>query len=307
MMDGESQGRSLQRLRRYGRRNYFKDNFPFAVEQVSHHAAVFNSSLRFQREFWKISRVVTGRGFFLVNDEAYPIQKGSVMLVHPDAVTTYQIEEGPLVVDNIVFLPMIFAGELNRLWKTSRFFEIFSRRVPESSELYVQSDDRLFSHLIETMRSEYEQKKLNYQTVIKSLLLVFLIQLARGGEKRYRQIHTPDAVERIGTMIENDFSHPLTLADFEKKTGIDRTRLCQLYRQCTGETIMSALRRRRLREARELLRKSEAKITEICFRCGFGDLSHFYRQFRCETGMTPQKFRKSAVAKIEQTVFSPGK
>lgn len=66
----------------------------------------------------------------------------------------------------------------------------------------------------------------------------------------------------------------------------------------TGSTISGALLRRRLDAVCEALADRRFSIAELCYRCGFNDISYFYRAFRARTGMTPRAWRLAAQKKI---------
>ena len=48
----------------------------------------------------------------------------------------------------------------------------------------------------------------------------------------------------------------------------------------------------RMEKARELLTSTNMKISEICERVGYSNLSYFCRSFRNEYGMTPEQYRR---------------
>jgi AraC family cel operon transcriptional repressor len=58
-----------------------------------------------------------------------------------------------------------------------------------------------------------------------------------------------------------------------------------------GMTSTGMLNEARMRYAMRELRTSTKKILEICFDCGFENLSHFYEIFRRHAGVTPRTYR----------------
>ena len=48
---------------------------------------------------------------------------------------------------------------------------------------------------------------------------------------------------------------------------------------------------RRIQEAKRLMENPDTSISEICFRCGFNSLTHFYRIFLQSEGCSPSQFR----------------
>ena len=72
----------------------------------------------------------------------------------------------------------------------------------------------------------------------------------------------------------------LSLSFFSKK-----------FHQETGMTPAAYIRRRKIEEARNLLRFSDYSYSEIAEYLQFSSQSHFTYVFRKETGKTPQEYR----------------
>ena len=70
-------------------------------------------------------------------------------------------------------------------------------------------------------------------------------------------------------------------------------------KQHTGLTPQRYLNRLRLIKARHLLRHSDHSVTEIAYRCGFGDINHFSTLFRREFNWSPRDIRQGRDAIIQ--------
>lgn len=86
----------------------------------------------------------------------------------------------------------------------------------------------------------------------------------------------------------------LTADDVAAMLGCSRARLYQLFKR-EGTTVGEVLRDARLQRAVRLLR-SEARIGEIAWRCGYAEFSAFDRAFRRRFGLTPGDYRRYAAA-----------
>lgn len=67
--------------------------------------------------------------------------------------------------------------------------------------------------------------------------------------------------------------------------------LGRAYRAAYGWTLTEAIHRRRIQEARSLLREGRLNVDEIARECGFSDVVYFRRLFRRYAGLTPTAFR----------------
>ncbi len=92
--------------------------------------------------------------------------------------------------------------------------------------------------------------------------------------------------------IQKHFSQPLTLEEVSAAAGFSVNYFSTLFKKETGEGFSKYLTRVRMEEAKELLRETGLSVQEILKRVGYGDIKHFTRVFRAETGLTPGEFRK---------------
>ncbi|ENA0294230.1 HTH-type transcriptional activator RhaS [Klebsiella pneumoniae] len=69
--------------------------------------------------------------------------------------------------------------------------------------------------------------------------------------------------------------------------------------QQTGLTPQRYLNRVRLMKARHLLRHSDESVTDIAYRCGFGDSNHFSTLFRREFDWSPRDIRQGRDAILQ--------
>ena len=66
----------------------------------------------------------------------------------------------------------------------------------------------------------------------------------------------------------------------------------RFFRQHTDRTLTSYLIDIRLGHAARELVDTSQNISEICYQCGFNNLSNFNRIFKAKRGMSPREFRQ---------------
>lgn len=271
---------------------YFQDDFPFCIERITHERRHFTGRRFHRREFWKISCILNGSGAWLFGDESYRIGPGSLIFSHPNACTTYRIDSPELELYNILFMPSLWDDLALPFDDGCNFFQILKPEQPDSILLYIQSCDRFMREIIRNLEIEYARMAANRSLMIRLQLAELLLRMARQGVGKLKKGNTIHAVEIISQVIKHNFREEINLETIAGRTGLSRSRLCQLFRAATGQTIMGALRRRRLEEACDLLKNTDCSIIEISGKSGFGDLSTFNRSFGREIGMQPANFRK---------------
>ena len=73
--------------------------------------------------------------------------------------------------------------------------------------------------------------------------------------------------------------------------GMNESTFSRHFKRMTGVNFVDCVRKIRIAKACTLLEGDDLGITDICFECGFQNISNFNRMFRREKGMTPRDFR----------------
>jgi AraC-like DNA-binding protein len=96
---------------------------------------------------------------------------------------------------------------------------------------------------------------------------------------------------RVDTFIKTNFHKPIHPAEIATKFNLNVDYVGRLYKQSFGITLTEAIRRRRLKRAREHLLHSDANMNEIAHECGFGSSTYFRRSFKQCEGISPTRWR----------------
>ena len=94
----------------------------------------------------------------------------------------------------------------------------------------------------------------------------------------------------VATMIRK-IGRKVTSAELAKAAGTSVRGLERAFARDYGLSPQQYLRRLRMQTACQLLVSSRLALAQLADRCGFADQSHFSRDFRSLTGMTPRAYR----------------
>ena len=87
------------------------------------------------------------------------------------------------------------------------------------------------------------------------------------------------------------FDMDLSVGDVARKVGLPERTLTRRFRQAIGRSIIQELRRKRLEEAKRLLRTTDRSIADIAAEVGFRSDDYLYRTFKRVFGITPRRYR----------------
>jgi PAS domain S-box-containing protein len=93
--------------------------------------------------------------------------------------------------------------------------------------------------------------------------------------------------------IEQHYREPLSLEAVGQAVSFTPAYLTDLLRRETGLSIHRWIIEHRLAEAKRLLMNTEMSVAAVAEQVGFGNASHFCRQFHKKTGFSPRGWRKA--------------
>jgi AraC family L-rhamnose operon regulatory protein RhaS len=92
--------------------------------------------------------------------------------------------------------------------------------------------------------------------------------------------------------LEDHFAEDICWETLADDFSLSLRTLHRQLKQHTGLTPQRYLNRLRLIKARHLLRHTDESVTDIAYRCGFGDSNHFSTLFRREFNWSPRDIRQ---------------
>ena len=100
-------------------------------------------------------------------------------------------------------------------------------------------------------------------------------------------------LRKLQDIMENHLVEPdFNVQEFSEAVGMSRMQLHRKLKALTGLTATEFIRSQRLKLAAELLKKSDANISEIGYMVGFNDHSYFTKCFKEAYGCSPTDYVK---------------
>lgn len=99
--------------------------------------------------------------------------------------------------------------------------------------------------------------------------------------------------------VDAHINEPLVLGELAQRFYINVSYCGELFKTVTGETFTQYVRRRRMQQACELLRRTALPMSQIAARVGYADLPYFSRLFTAAMGISPSRYRASCAGKKE--------
>lgn len=253
---------------------------------------------------YEIVLVTESTGKRFIGDHISEFQPGNLAFIGPNIPHTYRnddkyYEEGStLRAKSIVihftesslgndFLQLPEAGQLTNLFKQSlNGLDIFGRTNQKVSEklydLISSSGLKRWLCLIDILLDIAESKTISPIT-----------KTARIGynEKESRRLC------QVFDWITANFEKDIRLSEAAKIAQMNENAFSRFFSQRTRKTFTGFVQELRLQKAAKLLAEDKMIITQVCFECGFNNISNFNRQFLNYYHMNPRQYRNTSLKK----------
>ncbi len=239
-------------------------------------------SLPHTHPFTELCFILHGKGSYLFEGQPYPVQKDDFIIVNSNVSHT-ETSDGDVPLEYII----LGVEGLDFSLRGNREHIIFN----------CKEDHTDFSFLMNTLLSEMETKKPNYELICQNLLEVLIVRLTRRRASL--------AFEAIPTVLSNreclklkqymdtNYNRNITLDTLAEISHLNKYYLAHAFTKRFGDSPMNYLCSVRIKASKELLSSTDHSITEVAHSSGFSSQSYFAQCFQKHCGMTASAYRKS--------------
>jgi AraC-like DNA-binding protein len=124
-----------------------------------------------------------------------------------------------------------------------------------------------------------------------SLTGLEVIEMLAPEESIPKHRAEPVQIWKARKFIKEHSDGELSLRKVAKAVNISANHFSEKFKHVTGMNFVEYVARARFDQARELLRNTKLRISEIAFAVGFQSLSQFNRVFKKLSGKSPTQYR----------------
>jgi len=97
--------------------------------------------------------------------------------------------------------------------------------------------------------------------------------------------------QKIFSYLIGNYQQEISLKKVAQIANLTPTAFCRYLKSITRKTLVEIVTEFRINQACQSLRNSKKSVNEICFECGFGNISYFNKTFKAMTENTPLQYR----------------
>jgi len=134
--------------------------------------------------------------------------------------------------------------------------------------------------------------------LIQLLLILNIIsrskeyKLLASTAYRNEKVENTHRVNHVLEYIMEHYHEELSLENIASKIGMSRNAFCRFFKNGTRKSLFTIINEVRIGKACQLLAETDMNVLQICFACGFNNISGFNKSFKKYKGTSPLKYRK---------------
>ncbi len=264
-----------------------KDDF-FVI--MNHENAKFDFPVHYHPEY-ELNLVINAEGKRIIGDSIQDFDDADLVLIGPNTphAWTGQSKEAHVITIQFhsvfpseQFLARKLASPIKDLLEQSKMGIRFSKEttalmIPRIMKL---SNNKGFDSVLEMLSILYDLATSRNKTNLSSPSYV-------------RQFDTTKSrrIKIVNKYLYENIQNPIKINDVADIVHMSPSAFSHFFKKRTQRSFTEYLTELRIGLAARLLIDSEKNISEICFECGFNNISNFNRTFKTQKGCTPSEFR----------------
>jgi AraC family L-rhamnose operon regulatory protein RhaS len=255
------------------------------------------------RDHFALVSIRRGCGSYLVNNQSFRYQPGSLLLLGPADCYYFRIDQhtcfGILRFTDDYLAGRLATGGLTDTWQHVREVARHTA-LGRAGCLAPAADEPQLSALLAILFAEYGGQAPSHDALATSLVGAVLSLVGRQlapqllPVRRAGGAHSASVVQRVLAYIRRHIAEPARLRAEELASAFaySASHLSELFRQETGESLRQYIVRYRLWLAETKLELSTLTISQIADELGFVDVCHLNKLFKKRYHLTPTAYRR---------------
>jgi len=264
--------------------------------QVNHMKVDYFPSLRHFHPEVEILLVVQGTGTRYVGDSVEPFASGDLVMIGPNVSHEWfsdkKSDAGTPEAIYILFNPDILGSDFWNLPESKIILKIIQQSERGIKLTGKTRDD--VAALMKRIDTSYGFTRI-------TLLMTILEMIAFNGE--YQYLATPvvqntinerdsERLNKVYKYVLDNCYQEISLESASSIANLSKPAFCRYFKKRANKTFVRFLNEIRVGQACRLLVNENQSVADICYTCGYNNISYFIRQFRTITGFTPLGYRK---------------
>ncbi len=256
-----------------------------------------------QHEMFQINYVMKGSCRHFINEKESEVAKGDVLIIPPyvphrllcEDSDNFEIFEIEFLTDFVIQNMQDFEY-VQSLFDFAYLEPFFMEEREVRARYHIPAErQKKAETIINELFAEYVSQDQSSMLMIKGLLCQLLVLFQRliqnQGPKPAKNQGLVESMEKAIAFVDEHYAEDISAQDAAQVAAFSKSYFGYMFKMATHQTFVEYLNQRRIDSAIQMLDHSNKRIIDICYDCGFKNVSHFNRTFKNTIGVSPTEYR----------------
>lgn len=229
----------------------------------------------------------TGTTVAFADSSEVKVEAGDLFIAFPNQIHYYIDEQRP-VEHKILIVSPDMCPEFNRIFKSMVPTVPLLKNAIENPRIVAA-----FDNMVQCKKEEGEYS----ETEARGCMLILMSEIFRNVELQEKEPYDNDLVKDIITYCYENYNTDISLQAIADELHVSRCYISRIFSKRLHVGFNDYINSLRIRNACEMLKKSDVPITEIAYNVGYNSVRTFDRCFMAVRQMTPKEYRQNAFEK----------
>ncbi|MGE8377837.1 MAG: AraC family transcriptional regulator [Sphingobacterium sp.] len=251
-------------------------------------------------ELCELVLILESFGKRVVGNNVATFTEGDLVLMGPNIPHIWRNDDAFLEPGNplraraiVIYFPADFLLQLTDEHQTIQAMQHFIRKAQRGLRFYGETKDK--AHTLMESLSEKE----GFSKIIEFLKLIQLLQETVEFESLVSEGYRPTfgeqetlRINKVYLYVMSNFKEDVNIQAASDILNMTPNAFCRFFKRHTQKSFTRFVNEMRIGHACKLLMDRTLSISEICYICGYQNLTNFNKFFKSIMNKTPREFRK---------------
>lgn len=276
-------------------KNIIREITPLTKEDffvvLYHPNASFDFPTHYHPEY-EINFVENAKGKRIVGESIGYYDGLDLVITGPNIYHSWQSESGGA---ELVVTIQFHKDLLPTNFQNKKLF-VSIKEMLEKSERGIVFDKETIELVAPRIKSLINENGFN--SFLDFLSILYEMSISKNQKILCSQTFSPEVdmfksrrIRLVCDYINKNFQNKIMITDLADMIGMTNSSFCHFFKKRTGKSFVDYMNDVRIGHASVQLIDTTKTIGEVCYNCGFVNISNFNRTFKSKKGLTPTEFR----------------
>lgn len=267
------------------------------LEELLHREILDHSTEAPHRvEFFILLLVTEGQGKHTIDFTDYSYEKGTILTIRKDQIHRFHKVHQPKG-HLLLFTDEFLVSYLEEL-EAKKALQLFNEMlVVPKIQLLGEDVEHVFD-IISRIEHEYLNQADDYALgIIRSELHILITKLFRIKAKSHKTLLGKKYLTEFiafQKLVEEHVTRTSRVADYAEMMATSTKTLNTISKSILNKTAKEFIDEIGATQIKRLLINTSLSVKEVAYASGFDETTNFYKYFKRQVGVTPEKFRSSS-------------